>query len=176
MNNGKPVIINKGDEPIIIEGGSILLEFDDIDEYIDLLELIKSNNRYEYIIIDGKYQGSFDHIELKKPSDSEKLCEEIKASFNEEKDKYILILSVESTCSKLKWWIILLIVIGILIVLSTGFIILALNNKNLRRYFHLEKEKIKQWQMKIMNMEVEMICIKEKQKLIQYIINNLKYK
>lgn len=128
-----PAIINIGKKPINIENIDIVLDFGDDDKYEKLLSTIKNNASFEYIIIDGEYIGGFSNISLLAPS---KFCEKI--DIIEKKDNENNIYSIafnidSSSCSKLKWWGILLICIGILVILSIIFIIVLLTNKSLRR-------------------------------------------
>ena len=96
---------------------------------------IEENGSFEYILIEGKYNGSFDSIYLIVPSNNS--CEKIESKFSDNKDneKYSIIFSIDkSSCSsKMKWWIILLICIGILIILVIIFIIISLKSKRFRQ-------------------------------------------
>lgn len=89
------------------------------------------------MIIDGKYDGSFDDIKLELPNDSNEMCELLKPKFkeNEDKTRYSVTFTIESVCSKFKWWAILLIVIGCVIVLAVVLVIIVLNNKTLKHKF-----------------------------------------
>lgn len=67
------------------------------------------------------------------PSDS-KTCEKIipNVKENDNKDLLSVTFSIESTCSKLKWWAILLICIGSVLALAVIATVIILTNKNLR--------------------------------------------
>lgn len=134
-NVRRVLIINNGEEPILIEGGRIIIEFKDEKEYLDLKERIISNdNIYEYTIIEGNYEGRFDDIKLLLPSDIEENCEVLNSKFKEEKLKYSITFSIDSSpCSstKMKWWVILLITIScVVIIVSIITAIYLLKYKN----------------------------------------------
>src|SRR5690606_13559539 len=90
------------------------------------------------------FKGNFSSIDIIKPSDS-KYCEIIvpHEKTNSDKTLYKVTFSIDkSNCSKFKWWMILLIVVGILLVITLVFIISVYKIKSLReKIFPYNKRK-----------------------------------
>lgn len=127
------VIINDGNEPIIIDGGKIIVEFNNEDEYVKFIEQIKNNKSYEFIIIKGKYDGSFNDFIVQLSSNVTK-CERVKPTIKENENQLSYSFTIDkSECSTLKWWMILLIVLGVVIVLSVIAVIIIVTVKPTRR-------------------------------------------
>lgn len=129
----KMAIINDNDEPVNIEGGIIIFEIEDEEDYEFISEQTKKNGSYEYIIIKGKYDGSFDDLKLQLSSEVEEKCEKIEGEFKEEDSKMSIVFSINySDCNSFKWWYILLICLGCIMLLAAIFAILVIKNKELR--------------------------------------------
>lgn len=111
----KPAIINVGSEPISIDDIIIVIDFSDSESYENLLSTIRENKTYEYIILDGNFKGNFSDISLKKPSDE---CKKALPISKIEDNLYSVTFKVDSSdCSNFKWWYILLICLGVVIVI-----------------------------------------------------------
>lgn len=84
--------------------------------------------------MDGEFNGNFSSISIKLP-ENESLCEIINplVVIDESRNLYKVVFNIENTCTKLKWWAIVLICIGVILLLIIGFIILLIFNKSLFR-------------------------------------------
>src|SRR5690606_23836641 len=117
-------IIVKNDGFLNIKGGTIRIDVSD-DEYDKILNGIKDDKQLNITLISGNYTGEFDKSEFIFPSDKEDDCNEINSDI-EYNDKSVnaLFLLDKSKCGVLKWWMILLIVIGAVAIVSVVCVII----------------------------------------------------
>lgn len=124
-----PAIINNGTDPVNIDGTEIIIDFE--GKQGDIIDIIKKAKKYEYIIIDGSYEGKFSNLKI---LNDKKVCEKINGVLKEKESVYSAILTVDNSgCKGIKWWAVLLIVIGISAIIISIFIVVVLMNKDLRR-------------------------------------------
>lgn len=94
-----------------------------------------NNQSYELVLIDGKYEGNFDRIDIENEDDN-KRCERLMPN-NDKNDQltiYKITFSIDkSSCNKFSWWKILLIIIGSFIFIIAILIMILYINKPLRR-------------------------------------------
>ncbi len=153
-NNG--IIINNGEHPIVIEGGDIVIDFNNEEDYQKFIEQIKNNKSYEFIVIKGKYNGTFDDLKIQLSSNITS-CERLKPHIKEDENQLSYTFTIDkSGCSTLKWWMILLIVIGALLILTIIFIILVVTIKPLRRKILPFRERRKNYERENENENIQM--------------------
>lgn len=138
------IFVNTRDNPIEINGGSVIFDFNKMPEKFDEFLQKAREGENEFILINGKYIGSFDEIKVIPPSNYSS-CETFIAQQKLNSDKYSAIFTINSdkcgpeskltSNEKLTWWVILLIVIGIVFVLALVFLIIIFSNSKLRRRF-----------------------------------------
>lgn len=116
---------------IDIEGGTIYIDVTDDESFNDFIGLFE-NDEYDLKIIQGKYDGRFDgiNVEISKEVTD---CKKIDSSliYKENESVHALFKLNKSQCG-LKWWVILLICEGILIVIII-FVLFVIFNKTFRR-------------------------------------------
>lgn len=134
IGDNNNTIIIKDDGTINIDGGIVIIPVRTDEELHYLFQKIEKDGSYKYTIIKGKYNGSFDDVILEMSSDLENnRCETIETNFQEDYNELSIIFSFDKSKCGIKWWVILLICLGILVVLVTIFIILITVNKTFRK-------------------------------------------
>lgn len=128
-------IIVKNDGIINIKGGTVVIPIRTDEEHQYLYQQIEKDGRYKYTIIKGKYNGSFDDILLEKSSNLKiDRCETLDPKFENDYDELSVVFKFDKSNCSLKWWVILLICLGILAVIVAISIIV---------YVHVNKRKYK---------------------------------
>lgn len=122
---GEPVIWNLGDEPVVVEGGELVVV---IDDWEALYQTLTEDPDFSMDIIVGSYEGSFDYILLE--GNSSTRCEKIVPMLsNQSNQMSVAFIIDDSECAAIPWWGILLIVIGAIVIVSVIVILVLLKTK-----------------------------------------------
>src|SRR5690606_2898996 len=103
---------------------------------------IKKDASFEYTIIKGKCKGTFSSMEVLMDSEDCEFLVPHEKPNTDDTSSSISFTMDNSDCSRLTWWMIILIAIGCLLVIGIGFIISVYKIKPLReQLFPYDKRK-----------------------------------